>query len=56
MYYRFIPLADRTLSQSPGKEKVRKTIVCDAAITAPSPESLRVTVAGGCVPFSLSYV
>ena len=45
------PLAERTLYERPGKEKVRNTIVADAAMTAPSPESLMVTVGGGgCTP------
>ena len=35
-----LPAADKTFCSRSGNEKVRKTIVADAAMLAPSPESL----------------
>ena len=46
LYYIALPAADMTFSASPGNEKVRKTIVADAAMLVPSPESFTVTLVG----------
>ena len=39
-----VPAADKTFCSRSGNEKVRKTNVADAAMLAPSPESLTVTL------------
>ena len=46
MYCIPILAADSTFSANPGKEKVRNTIIDEAAMTAPSPASLRVMLSG----------
>ena len=51
--YIALPAADMTFSANAGNEKVRKTIVADAAILAPSPESFTVTLVG-CAPSNSS--
>ena len=48
-----LPAADRTFSASEGNEKERNTIVADAAILAPSPESFTLILVG-CTPSSFS--
>ena len=52
-YLYSVSAAKRTLSASPGKENVRKTMLDVAAILAPSPESFSVMqVCGGTCAFS----
>ena len=53
--YMSLPAADRTLSASPGNEKVKKTIVEDAAMLAPSPDSFTVICVGRGSSISSSY-
>ena len=53
--YMSLPAADRTFSASPGNEKVKKTIVDDVAMLAPSPDSFTVTCVGRGSSITSSY-
>ena len=52
MYCVLIPAADSTFSVNPGKEKVKNTIIAEAAMAAPSPASLSKMLSGRGPAFS----